>query len=88
MAKDGTDKKKYEAPVIVPLGELSMSRGAQCSTGSVAVAGSCGMGVEAAPACNTGTVADAACVGGGIPGPSCVNGPRAGKPCVGGGEAK
>lgn len=74
-------KKKYEAPVILPLGELSMSRGEQCSTGSVAVTGSCGTGHKAAPACNSGGTADASCVDGSNPGRSCVGGPAAGKNC-------
>jgi len=77
-------KKRYETPVIVPLGELSMSRGAQCSTGSVAVTGSCATGHKAAPACNTGTIADAACHTGFTPGASCVNGPAAGPACAAG----
>ena len=86
MAKDGTDKKKYEAPLIVPLGELSMSSGAQCSTGSVALTGSCATGKKAQPACNTGYTADAACVEGGTANASCVNGPAAGPACEVGGN--
>ena len=78
-------KKRYETPVIVPLGELSMSRGAQCSTGSVAVTGSCATGHKAAPACNSGGTADASCVSGDNPGQSCVSGPAAGKNCNAGG---
>ena len=77
-------KKRYETPVIVPLGELSMSRGEQCSSGSVAMTGSCATGHKAAPACNSGTVADAACHGGTDPGASCVTGPAAGPACAAG----
>lgn len=57
MAKDETNKKKYEAPIIVPLGELAVAIGQQtCSVGTGA-AGACTNGSQANPGqggCSTG----------------------------------
>ena len=59
MGTDEKDKKKYEAPVIVPLGELASAMGtpATCENGSGAL-GACKTGVMANPGgggCNSGT---------------------------------
>jgi hypothetical protein len=87
MSKNGKGKNSYEAPVIVPLGELAMSIGAQCSTGSVAITGSCGAGLTAAPACNSGTHATAACHDGQFSSQSaCVSGGDPNTSCNAGGE--
>lgn len=73
MAKHQKDKRKYEAPVIVTLGELAMSMGGGCSTGSSAGA-TCVGGGTAAASCHNGGSADASCHEGGTADASCVNG--------------
>ena len=73
MTKDRENKKKYEAPVIVPLGELAVSIGAGCGVGTGA-GGTC-IGrkirqihlvilVQCSAACNTGITPGAACATG------------------------
>lgn len=80
MTKHETDKKKYEKPIIVPLGELAVSMGAGCSDGSSAF-GSCGNGSTADPSCNNGGVAQASCGSGGDPKTSCNSGVSADNGC-------
>ena len=62
MGKNEKDKKKYEKPVVVPLGELAIGD----------IAASCGSGSIAQGACNEGGVpnkGEGGCVGGLSPGP-------------------
>lgn len=67
MGKNEKDKKKYEAPVVVPLGELARAMSQQscktgtgahgsCNNGGVANAGEggCGNGNSPGSVCNTG----------------------------------
>jgi hypothetical protein len=66
--KDEKTKPKYEAPIVVPLGELARGVG-YCAAGSSASDGYCTAGVAAASACTDGSVAlAAACTSGGAPG--------------------
>jgi hypothetical protein len=72
MTKNVKDNKKYEAPVIVPLGELAIGEG-ECSNGSAAMA-LCGPGGVATAACKAGGRAQAVCDTGGDPGAACKDG--------------
>ena len=72
MANDETDKKRYEAPVIVPLGELAVSMGA-CADGTGA-GGACATGPAADPTCRDGTGAGASCHNGPQPQAACLEG--------------
>ena len=83
MANDGTDKKKYEAPLIVPLGELAITMGLQCSPGTSASAtcvggggaqSTCKDGASPQASCSSGTGAKASCNIGGVPTAACVGG--------------
>ncbi len=56
-------KPKYEAPVVVPLGELARGAG-DCSRGS-ADTGDCTAGFAALGACTAGPVATLGCTAGG-----------------------
>ena len=62
MGKNEKDKKKYEAPVIVPLGELAIGaiNAAACGPGSIAH-GACSDGGSANPG-------EGGCSNGGSPG--------------------
>ena len=86
MTKDKKDKKKYETPVIVTLGELSMGIGAVCQDGSYAITGNCGNGDTAQPACKNGGTADASCNNGTTAGASCASGATAEPACSSGGN--
>lgn len=72
MAKDEKDKKRYEAPVIVQLGELAIGAN-ECQTGSGAVS-ICDTGDWAGAACTTGNSAQAACKTGNSPQAACLDG--------------
>ena len=72
MAKHEKDKKRYEAPVIVPLGELAIGAN-ECQTGSGAVS-ICEIGDGAGASCTTGNGAQAACNVGNSPQAACVGG--------------
>jgi len=66
MGTDEKGKKKYEAPVIVPLGELASAMGKSCNDGSGA--SSCGVGnMAASGACGIGDSASAGCPTGNSP---------------------
>ncbi|MHB8837179.1 MAG: hypothetical protein ACYC9Y_15925 [Candidatus Methylomirabilia bacterium] len=61
-------KPEYEAPVIVPLGDLARGTG-YCAPGSSASDGYCTAGIFAASACTAGgTASAAACTAGTYPG--------------------
>ena len=72
MAKNVKGNKKYEAPVIVPLGELAIGEG-ECSNGSAAMA-VCAGGTVANAACKAGGRAQAVCDSGGDPTAACKEG--------------
>ena len=64
MGKNEKNKKKYEAPVIVPLGESASAMGKSCPNGSgasscgignMAGGGSCGVGDSASAGCPQGS---------------------------------
>jgi len=55
-------RPRYEAPVVVPLGELARGRGASCGGGS-APTGQCGTGHGANP-CHSGSGAANNCIAG------------------------
>lgn len=61
-------KKKYEPPLIVPLGELARGAGAGCSFGGSAFGGgsNCKTGGTAGLNCITGTTPSQNCNGGGV----------------------
>lgn len=84
MATHETNKKRYTTPVILPLGEVSVSIGSSCHSGSSA-SGSCSNGSVASPACSSGGIADASCNKGCQPGASCVGGADPGTACTSGG---
>jgi hypothetical protein len=62
--KDEKTKPKYEAPIVVPLGEMAKGSGA-CSAGS-GDTDTCTAGYLAATACTAGPVAHAGCTAGGF----------------------
>ena len=72
MVKNEKTKIKYEAPVIVPLGELAMGEG-ECHNGSAAVA-LCSVGEIATAACKDGGSAQAVCMVGDQPTAACNDG--------------
>ncbi|MBP1731110.1 MAG: hypothetical protein H6Q55_1539 [Deltaproteobacteria bacterium] len=61
--KDERTKPKYEAPIVVPLGDLARGAGA-CTAGS-GDTDTCTDGGLALTACTNGTAATAACTSGG-----------------------
>jgi hypothetical protein len=83
MSKHESNKKRYEKPVLIPLGELATSMGAECVGGSSAgqqcyggdVANAlCQSGTIANAACNAGGEATGVCSTGGTPGGNCSTG--------------
>jgi hypothetical protein len=74
-------KEKYEAPVVVPLGELATGIGAQCIGGSSASGVCTSLGEGASASCGTGTLASAACNTGGTASRACADGNMAFNPC-------
>ena len=67
-------KRKYEAPMVMPLGELARGSGAWCTSGSAAGAPGdlCVDGVAAGWDCSYGSGASG----------DCINGPSAGTGCI------
>lgn len=71
MSKGAKVKPTYEAPLVMPLGELARALGQSCHPGTEALGG-CSVGTSAlSPACNLGTIAGGACSGGNMPKTSC-----------------
>ena len=61
-------KPKYEAPVVIDLGEMSQGFG-YCAAGTAAPLDYCTAGTAAGTACTDGSIAlTAACTAGGAPG--------------------
>ncbi len=66
MPKDSKGKPTYEAPVVMPLGELAAGEGqATCQSGGTA--SSCNLGGNASNNCRSGTTAAGRCGPGGSP---------------------
>lgn len=65
MSEDKKDKSTYEAPKVMPLGELAKGAGAPCNTGGSA--SSCSIGSVASNNCNPGTTAAVRCGDGSSP---------------------
>jgi len=62
MSEDKKDKPTYQAPKVMPLGELAKGEGQSCRSGGTA--SGCNRGSHASNNCNMGTVAAARCGGG------------------------
>jgi hypothetical protein len=69
MSKHEDGKPKYEAPVVMALGELASAVGQNCSVGTNGFA-SCTDGTDAGAACGVGTRPDSACSDGSAPDPN------------------
>jgi hypothetical protein len=69
MSNDKNDKPTYQAPIVMPLGELAKGDG-QASCHSGGSASNCSVGGNASNNCNTGNTAGNPCFFGGTPG-SC-----------------
>ena len=63
--KDEKTKPKYEAPTVVPLGEIAKGSGADDCTAGYAAASYCTAGSVAVTACTDGGAAGTACTAGG-----------------------
>jgi len=59
MSKDKKDKPTYQAPKVMPLGELAKGEGASCGNGGSA--SDCSLGSVASNNCNIGTTANQGC---------------------------
>ncbi len=59
MSDDKKSKPTYQAPVVMPLGELAKGEGQTCRTGSTA--SSCNNGGHAANNCTSGSTAVRRC---------------------------
>jgi len=55
MSKDGEGKPKYEAPVVMALGELASAVGQSCGPGTGPSTGHCGPGTGGWSSCGNGT---------------------------------
>lgn len=89
MSRDTKDKPTYQAPVVMPLGELATGEGQPCRNGGSAVmcnkgstaTNNCRTGSNAVQSCRTGTTAGQTCntgIAGKPPGPTnCRSGTRA-----------
>lgn len=89
MLKEKKDKPTYEAPVVMPLGELATGEGQPCRNGGSAVmcnngstaTNNCRSGSNAVQSCSTGRAAGQTCntgIAGKPPGPpQCRSGMRA-----------
>ena len=88
--KNVKGKSKYEAPILVPLGEMAKGSGA-CGAGSSGLPEACsaGTGVEVSPInCTAGTTATTACTAGATAQTACTAGPaNNGATCSAGGSA-
>jgi hypothetical protein len=69
MPKQEKSKPKYEAPVVLPLGDLAKGIGATCKPGGSA--NSCSRGAYAANNCKTGDAALSRCANGGAASGNC-----------------
>ena len=66
MSKDSKGKPTYQAPVVMPLGELAKGEGATCQTGGSA-SNRCRPGGTARLSCANGSVAAGGCGSGTTP---------------------
>jgi hypothetical protein len=67
MSENKKEKPTYQAPKVMPLGELAKGEGqASCHTGGTA--SNCGIGANASNNCNTGQRAASRCGLGNTPG--------------------
>ena len=65
MSDKGKGKPTYEAPKVMPLGELAKGEGPSCHNGGSA--SNCQMGGKASNNCNIGNTAGNRCGPGGAP---------------------
>jgi hypothetical protein len=72
MSRDKQDKLTYQAPVVMPLGELAKGEGRACKTGGSASV--CSIGITAANNCRVGRTAGNRCGPGGTAGTKCFGG--------------
>ncbi len=75
MPKQEKSKPKYEAPVVLPLGDLAKGIGATCKHGGSA--SSCSDGAYAANNCKPGAAALSRCANGGAASGKCRSGGNA-----------
>jgi len=73
MSKDGDGKTKYEAPVVIALGELAGAVGGGCTSGTLPTEGTCQAGTGGHSICSAGDGPGASCGCGRGP-TSCVSG--------------
>ena len=66
MSGNKRNKSQYEAPKVIPLGELAKGEGPSCGNGGTA--SDCSTGSRAANNCNAGTRAASRCQWGTTPG--------------------
>lgn len=66
MSEQGKGKPIYEAPKVMPLGELAKGEGPSCHSGGSA--SNCSIGGTASNNCNYGNTAGNRCGRGGAPG--------------------
>jgi hypothetical protein len=66
MSENKKDKPTYQAPKVMPLGELAKGEGQSCNNGGTA--SNCSTGSNATNNCNTGTRAASRCGPGATPG--------------------
>ncbi len=66
MSKDKKNKPQYQAPKVMPLGELAKGEGQSCHNGGTA--SDCSTGSGATNNCNTGSRAQSRCLAGSTPG--------------------
>ena len=67
MIEDKKDKPRYQAPTVMPLGELGKGDGLMASCHSGGSASNCSIGSHAANNCNNGIYAGNRCGQGQIP---------------------
>jgi hypothetical protein len=65
MSETKKDKPTYQAPKVMPLGELAKGEGQSCHNGGTA--SNCSTGARASNNCNTGNYAGNRCGFGGHP---------------------
>jgi hypothetical protein len=66
MSENKKDKPTYQAPKVMPLGELAKGEGQSCRSGGTA--SDCSTGSNATNNCNTGSRAASRCQWGNTPG--------------------
>ncbi len=84
MSEDKKNKPTYQAPKVMPLGELAKGEGQSCRTGGTAsdcatgshASNNCNPGTTAAARCGPGTTAQSRCVFGGTTQGRCLLGGR------------